>query len=110
MHGTRQSARVQDAILPNGTRDRAAHEPAIAVRSLRALNLSETTGLAAKGREVMVLRRLYRQWISRAREGGLRREPLGQEGGTGSVLPGRGRAGFRCGRGWSTRSHEAELV
>ena len=95
----RQSASVQDAPLPNGICDRAAHEPTIVARSPRALNLSETAGLAATCREVMVLRHLHRQWISRAREGGLRREPLGQEGGTGPVLPGRGRAGFRCGRG-----------
>ena len=107
---SKAAARVQDALLPNGIRDRAAYEPTIAVRSPRALSLSETAGLAAAGREVMVLCRLYRQWRSRAREGGLRREPLGQEGGTGPVPPGRGRAGFRCGRGWRTRSHEAELV
>ena len=110
MHGARYRARVQDALLPNGIRGRAAHEPAIAVRSSRALSLSETAGLAATGREVMVLRRLHRQWMSRAREGGLRREPLGQEGGAGPVPPSRGRVGFRYGRGWSTRSHEAELV
>ena len=110
MHGLKQRACVQDAPLSKGIRDRAAHEPSVAVRSPRALNLSETAGLVANGREVMVCSRLHRQWMWCARGSGLRHEPLGQDGGIDPIPPGRGRAGFWRGRGWSTRSHEAELV
>ena len=74
-------------------------------------NLSETAGFTALGRDLMVVRRLHRQWRRRGAEFAPRREPLGQEGkAVGAAWSNRDCAGQWCGRGRSTRSQGAELV